>query len=359
MFRQHDAAAKHVRRIQGLHRFISAIKEAPSVLEEKQCVDEELLKIEKVFGSDSSRRRKLDSYDNIKNAWKLLFIALLGYDVRDAIGYLKCIEFIQSAHFGLNRVGYIGIALFSSFPVMCERIIRSTAFIDTLKGHLSTQRTNTEDVHSARAICALRCIANLCHIDREFSDHFTDSVEALCFTADRENTEMCKKALMAMSKLVSVNEDYLMDIAQRKPQIEALISHSDQGVVNSALCLLDRMLSKRHSLRKRQIDRIVNGYLREVQTAMRTVHMAGSIMTYLPSSVVELCRAMYNGPPNEYCALLPSIVRQLSNLGASNVSAAFTHNVDQKYWYHGVPNPWVCVHVVKNESLAKCVDRRR
>ena len=92
----------------GLKNFIGHIGNCRTNLEEKEIIDEELIKIENTFNENN-----VGSYSNVKYLWKILFNSILGYDVKPSIGFEKCLKLIQSSKFFEVSASYVGIALFS------------------------------------------------------------------------------------------------------------------------------------------------------------------------------------------------------------------------------------------------------
>eukprot|EP01084_Bolivina_argentea_P093622 168359_1 len=121
------------RNFRGLTNFIGDIRQCTTNLEEKELIDEEVIKIENAFKNDN-----IGSYYNMKYIWKILYISLLGYDVPEiqSIVFERCLKLVQSSIFAEVSVSYSGIVLFSSFPIYTQTILTNKIFIETLKKHL-------------------------------------------------------------------------------------------------------------------------------------------------------------------------------------------------------------------------------
>eukprot|EP01083_Nonionella_stella_P057210 150280_1 len=329
-----------IRRIRGLHNFIEDINNAVTPFEERERINEELVKIEHAFNQSDT-----DIYCNIKYMWKLLFISFLGYDVKKSIGFETCLHFIQSTSLGEISIGYLGIVLFSSFPH--HHITANTLFIKTLKTHLLLPITNQN--HSIYKRYALRCIANLCHISLDFSNQFIEIVANICFNDDtlqNDNYEIITKSAMALQRLVSVNYDYLSKMKQHNSSIRTLLMHDNIGVLNAALCLFDTMLSKQCIVRQKRIELITARYIRQTQELVQGDNTSYPMMNYVPAHVNDLCCLYYDGPPGDFEELLSVIIDQLHGLPTKDYkdlrlgSSRYMYSVLQ-------PAPWTKLKLLR------------
>ena len=205
------------------------------------------------------------------------------------------------------------------YPIHLNKILNNDTFIETLKKHLLVPINDDDDTNNVfYKIEALKCLANLCSISIEFSNHFINIVENICFVDDKNNnnTEVIKKSLLALKRLIAVNNDYVINIEDYKASITSLLTNTNYnyGVTNCALCLFNTMLKNRFTVKQKQIEIIVKGFLGEID--MNNYNNNNYvIMAQIPNNVISILCNYYTETCSEFIEI---IVNKLHSLVIDN-----------------------------------------
>ncbi|KAI3647868.1 hypothetical protein MP228_008089 [Amoeboaphelidium protococcarum] len=207
--------------MRGLNTFIADIRACRTREQEEKRVNKELANIRGKF-----KEGNLTGYDKKKYVCKLLYIYLLGYDIK--FGHVEAVNLITSSKYTEKQIGYVAVTLLISEGSDLVRLV-----INSIKKDL-------ENIHEVNVCLGLQGIANLG--GREIAETLTQDVYK-CLASSSQSNFVKKKAAVCLLRLFRNHPD-VIPVQEWAERIIALLDDYDFGVNVAALCLINDLCSQ-------------------------------------------------------------------------------------------------------------------
>lgn len=223
-----SATKRRLRKIRGLEKFISDIRDCKNQLEERKIIDDTLTKISNAFVRNT--HNSLPTYDLKKYVWVLLYISFLGYKVN--IGINECLQLLSSSNSSVKHCGYIGISLLYASEDRNAKF--DLLFIDSLITDLQSKN----EIHRCYS---LACIANVSHLNNQslIANIETLLLQNIEMLIEFDQTFVIKKACLCLTRILKFNPKYILSsihlatyskLQSYQTSILILLKHSNLGL---------------------------------------------------------------------------------------------------------------------------------
>jgi len=202
--------------MRGLSVFIQDLRYAQSKEQEADRVKKELANIRAKFTSTSN----LSDYDKKKYVWKLLYIALMGYNIE--FGHMVAVGMIGSKNFTVKQVGYIACTILFTEKSELLRLMIQTIRIDMMSHSDAIQGL------------ALACVANLG--GKEFAETLITDVAKVLFSP-QTRAIVRKKAALCMLRILRKCPDLMPQDGDFPARMQSLLDDGNIGVLTAVASL--------------------------------------------------------------------------------------------------------------------------
>jgi hypothetical protein len=203
--------------MRGLSVFIQDLRSAQTKEQEASRVQKELANIRAKFTSTT----QLSDYDKKKYVWKLLYIALMGYDIE--IGHMVAIGMIGSKNFTVKQVGYLACSVLFTEKSELLRLMIQTIRIDMTSSNDAIQGL------------ALACVGNLG--GKEFAETLMSDVQRILFSP-QTRAVVRKKAALCLLRMIRKCPEMMPQDADFPARIMSLLDDGNIGVLTAITSLL-------------------------------------------------------------------------------------------------------------------------
>jgi len=202
--------------MKGLSKFITQVRDAPTVDKEKKTVDNELANIRKNFIEEP----KMKGYQKKKYIAKIIYVYMLGYDVN--VGFLQAINLMTSTIFSEKQIGYLACGL-----LLNEEHEMIPLLIQALQDDLVSRSVHTQSL-------ALAIIANIG--GTQMAEALYPGVAKLLL-ANTSTGVLKKKAALTLLRLHQKNSEFITPDPWAD-RIIKLLNSKNLAVVSSLMSFL-------------------------------------------------------------------------------------------------------------------------
>lgn len=206
--------------MKGLQAFITDLRNAKAREVEEKRVNTELAKIRGRF-----KEAKLSGYDRKKYVAKLLYMYILGWDVR--FGHLEAVNLISSTKYSEKQIGYLACSLFFHEHHELMHLV------------VNSMRKDLLDDNELNTSLALHCIANIG--GSVIGSALASDVHRLLIAAT-SMPSVRKKAALTLLRLYRRDTTIFQTLSMDR--IVAHLDDEDIGVAQSVASLLEELLER-------------------------------------------------------------------------------------------------------------------
>ncbi|KAJ2311868.1 hypothetical protein H4S02_001534 [Coemansia sp. RSA 2611] len=201
--------------MKGLTVFIADLRKCRSHEDEERRVNKELANIRTKF-----KEAGLNSYNRKKYVCKLIYMSLLGYDVK--FGHKEAVDLAGSAAFSEKQIGYLAVSLL---------LPEDSGF---MRAVVAALRRDLRDAAEPSVCLALAAVSNLA--TREMAEQLTDDILAQLL-APAASAFVRKKAALCLLRLVRRHADAAR-ARSWAARIVPYMGHRDLGVTLAVASLV-------------------------------------------------------------------------------------------------------------------------
>ncbi|KAJ2487869.1 hypothetical protein EV174_000300 [Coemansia sp. RSA 2320] len=201
--------------MKGLTVFIADLRKCRSHEDEEKRVNKELANIRTKFKEPS-----LNGYNRKKYVCKLIYMALLGYEV--SFGHREAVDLIGSTKYSEKQVGYLAISL----------LMEENA--DYARSVVAAMRRDIHDTNEFNVSLALNAVSNTCA--REIAEVLTQDI-VVQLLSPAASMFIKKKAALCLLRLLRRYPD-AVNAQQWAARIIPYLGHRDIGVTLSVASLV-------------------------------------------------------------------------------------------------------------------------
>ncbi|KAJ2810698.1 hypothetical protein H4S07_002523, partial [Coemansia furcata] len=201
--------------MKGLTVFIADLRKCRSHEDEEKRVNKELANIRTKF-----KEAGLNGYNRKKYVCKLVYMALLGYEV--SFGHREAVDLVNSTKYSEKQIGYLAISLLMAEDADYGRMV------------VAAMRRDIHDTNEFNVSLALNAVSNIC--TKEIADVLTHDIVAQLLSP-AASIFVKKKAALALLRLLRRFPDSV-DAQKWAARVIPYLGHRDIGVTLSVASLV-------------------------------------------------------------------------------------------------------------------------